>query len=352
VIPKTMKAVLTRGHGGLEMLDYTEVPTPVPRGGEVLIEVTACGLNNTDIWSRMGAYGTDRDPKAVTGPDRTPGKFPVIQGADVVGRIAAVGAGVPAHRVGERVICNMATYTDWPAGTVVGASFGFGRAGGYAQYTTTVSESAYAIDCALSDAELATFPCAYITSENMLDAAGVKAGDTVLITGASGGVGSALIQLARARGARSVAITSTAKRAKVATLEPHALVCRDAGDIVEQVRAAIGQSHVDAVADVVAGSLVRDLLALLREQGHYVTAGAIGDAVVEVDWRTIYLKNLTLHGVSLGTRQQFERVLDYIRAGKIRPLLAATYPLSEIRRAQSDFMAKGFFGNLVVLPGA
>src|SRR3989304_5877960 len=106
-----MKAVLTRGHGGLEMLDYTEVPTPAPRGGEVLIEVTACGLNNTDIWSRLGAYGTDPDPHAAAGPRRA------------------------AHGVGERVICNRAAYPDWPAGTVVGASFGFGRAGGYAQYT-------------------------------------------------------------------------------------------------------------------------------------------------------------------------------------------------------------------------
>ena len=109
-----MPAVLTRGHGGLEMLDYGDVPTPEPVAGEVVIEVSACGLNNTDIWNREGKYGTDRDPEAVTGVGRAPGIFPVIQGADVAGRIVAVGEGVEAGRIGERVICNFVHYAPNP----------------------------------------------------------------------------------------------------------------------------------------------------------------------------------------------------------------------------------------------
>ena len=116
---ETMKAVVTTGHGGLEMLDYRDdVPRPVPASGEVLIEVSACGLNNTDIWVREGAYGTARDPNAVTGTRRLPHQFPRIQGGDVVGTVAGVGTGVDQSRIGQRVICNFMTYKQTPEGPV------------------------------------------------------------------------------------------------------------------------------------------------------------------------------------------------------------------------------------------
>ena len=105
-LPNTMMAVVTRGHGGLEQLDLTEVPVPRPDPGWVVVEVSACGLNNTDIWVREGRYGTDRDPHAVTSTRRKPGNFPIVQGVDVVGRIVTVGKGVAATRIGERVLCN------------------------------------------------------------------------------------------------------------------------------------------------------------------------------------------------------------------------------------------------------
>src|SRR5262245_41450717 len=207
---KTMKAVVTRGHGGLETLDYTEVPVPQPAAGEVLIEIDACGLNNTDIWTREGAYGTDRDPRAVTATSREPGQFPLIQGCDIVGRVAAAGSGVDASRIGERVILNFVLYQGDPFGLGFSGGLGSSRDGGYAEYTTVPAENAYPVDdISLSDAELATFPCAYITAEHMLEAAGVGPGEVVLVTGASGGAGSALVQLARARGAEVVALTSS-----------------------------------------------------------------------------------------------------------------------------------------------
>ena len=352
MIPTTMKAVVTRGHGGFDMLDYTDVPVPEPKTGDVLVKVTAAGLNNTDIWNRIGAYGTDRDPDAVTGVGRKPGNFPLIQGIDVVGRIVGVGEGVEESRVGERVILNFVTYEPNPDALGFAGSLAQGLNGGYGEYLAAQSAQAYEIgDSPLSDAELATFPCAYMTGEHMLAEAGVKAGETVLITGASGGVGSALIQLVHARGARAVAVTSKAWADQVATLEPLAVVSRDEGDLVAAVTAAIGAPALEVVADVVGGPQFPDYLALLGPKGRYVTAGAIAGPVVALDLRTIYLKRLTLLGVSIGYRHHFEAVLGYIRSGKIRPLLARTYPLSEIRQAQTDFMAKGFFGNLVVLPG-
>ena len=352
-LPRTMQAVVTRGHGGLEMLDHCEVPVPRPAPGEVLVQVTACGLNNTDVWNREARYGTDRDPEARVGLGRMPGKFPRIQGCDVVGRIAAVGEGVDAGRLGTRVICNFVIYGDAPNGTGIVGSLGGNRDGGYAGFTTVPAENAYAVDdIDLTDAELATFPCAYLTAEHMLEAAGVAAGETVAVTGVSGGAGSALVQLAHARGAETVAITSTRQVDAVRGLGAAHVVARDAGDVYEQVREALAERPVDVAADVVGGPLFADLLALLRPRGRYVSAGAVAGPVVNFDLRTMYLKYLTLYGVSIGYRHQFEAVLGHVRAGRIRPLLAATFPLSRFREAQELFISREGFGNVVVLPGS
>lgn len=352
-IPATMKAVVTRGHGGFEMLDYTDVPTPKPQAGEVLLRVSACGLNNTDVWNREARYGTDRDPEARTGVGRAEGKWPRIQGCDVVGKIVAVGAGVDAARIGERILCNFVVYGDPKVNLGFAGSLGAGRDGGYAEYMTLPAVNAYTIDdVKLSDAELATFPCAYITAEHMLSEAGVKAGETVVVTGASGGAGSAIVQLVNARGAHAVAVTSARWRDAVAKLKPAHIVLRDqGGDLYDQVRAALGDTPVDVAADVVGGPAFRDLLALLRPGGRYVTAGAIGGPVVPFDIRTLYLKKLTFYGVSIGYQKHFEAVVAYIRSGKLKPLLAKTYPLSQFRQAQELFVSKDFFGNIVVTPG-
>ena len=192
----TMRAVVTRGHGGLDQLDLTEVPTPRPAPGWVVVDVSACGLNNTDIWTREGRYGTDRDPDAVTSTRRKPGRFPIIQGADVVGHIAAVGDGVASARIGERVLCNFVLYEGDPLGRDISGSLGATHDGGYAEYVALPADNAYPVDdLVLADEELATFPCACITAEHMLDAVGLAAGESVLVTGASGGAGSALVRI-------------------------------------------------------------------------------------------------------------------------------------------------------------
>lgn len=350
-IPPTMKAVVTRGHGGFEMLEYTDVPTPAPAAGEVLLRVSACGLNNTDVWNREARYGTDRDPEARTGVGRTEGRWPRIQGCDVVGHIVAVGAGVDPSRIGERILCNFVMYGDPNVNLGFAGSLGSNRDGGYAEYTTIPAANAYKTDdIALSDVELSTFPCAYITAEHMLDAAGVKKGEMVVVTGASGGAGSAIIQLVHARGAETVAVTSARWRDDVAKLGSKHIVLRDQGDPYEQATEALKGRAVDVAADVVGGPAFRDLLALLRPGGRYVTAGAIGGPVVPFDLRTLYLKKLAFYGVSVGYPRHFEAMLGFIRAGKLKPLLAKTYPLARFRDAQELFISKNFFGNIVVTP--
>jgi NADPH:quinone reductase-like Zn-dependent oxidoreductase len=354
-IPETMHAVLLTGHGGLDKLVYkVGVPVPKPAAGEVLIEVSACGMNNTDIWVREGAYGTDSDPGAVATWQRSARtstlSFPRIQGADTVGRIVAVGEGVSMARIGERVMVDFSLYNTDGDSLADIDYLGHGRDGGYAEFMTLPAENAHFVRTDMSDPELATFCCAYLTGEQMLNRARVAAGEHVLVTGASGGVGSGLVQLCRARGAIPYAVVSASKEAKAKEIGAEAVITRGTGNFVDAVRQATRGYPIDVVADVVGGPMFKALLQLLRPEGRYATAGAIAGPLVQLDLRTVYLKHFELHGSSQGTRTAFLRLVRYIEEGKVKPLLAGTYKLSDIHRAQRDFMGKHFFGKLVIVP--
>lgn len=353
VIPETMKAVVLTGHGGMDKLKYvTDFPTPKPEAGEVLLEVLACGMNNTDVWVREGAYGTQDDPNAVSSWRRggTTLTFPRIQGADTVGRVVAVGAGVDEDRLGERVMVDFSIYNTDTDSLAYIDYIGHGRDGGYAEYCVVPDSHAHYVQTSMSDAELATFCCAYLTGEHMLNRARVDEYENVLVTGASGGVGSGVIQLCRARGAIPYAVTSPGKEQALLEIGAEGVVTRGEGDLEDQVRRVMNGQPVDVVADLVAGSMFPALINLLRPEGRYTTAGAIGGPVVQLDLRTLYLKHLELHGSSQGTRGAFRNLVRYIETGRIKPLLHATYPLSEFHRAQTDFKAKSFIGKLVVMP--
>jgi NADPH:quinone reductase-like Zn-dependent oxidoreductase len=353
-LPNTMRAYQLVGHGGPEKLVYrTDVAVPTPAPGEVLIEVSACGINNTDIWVREGAYGTDEDPTATASwrrwSEASSLVFPRIQGADIVGRIAAVGPRVSPSRIGERVIVDFSIYNSDGESLADIDYIGHGRDGGFAEYATVPAENAYKTHSAYSDAELATFCCAYLTAEQMLSRADVKVGERVLITGASGGVGSALVQLVRARDAIPFAIVGAGKESAVAAIGAEAVITRGAGPLPLAVASATGGNPIDVVADVIGGPIFHDLLNILRPEGRYSTAGAIAGAIVELDLRTLYLKQLQMHGSSQGTRSAFRRLLGYIESGRIKPLLSATYPLEQLPQAQKAFRRKEFVGKIAIV---
>lgn len=350
---RQMAAVQLMGHGGLDKLAYTrEAPVPEPAAGEVLVEVSACGMNNTDVWVRLGAYGTDEDPDAISswrrGQDTL--EFPRIQGTDTVGRIVEVGAGVDESRIGERIMLDFSIYNTAGDSLADIDYIGHGRDGGYAEYVAVPSENAHVVDTALSDAELATFCCAYLTGEHMLDRAEVAPGERVLITGASGGVGSGLVQLCRARGAVPYAVVGPGKEDAVRALGAEAVIRRDRDNLPAAVAEATGRAPIDVVADLVAGPMFNDLLNILRPEGRYTTAGAIAGPVVAVDLRTVYLKHLQLHGSSQGTRGAFARLVGYIERGLLRAVLGGVFKLSDFHNAQQTFMDKCFVGKLVVIP--
>jgi NADPH:quinone reductase-like Zn-dependent oxidoreductase len=345
-----VKAVLLVGHGGPEKLEFHEdVPDPTPAAGEVLIRVGAAGLNNTDIWTREGAYGAQHDPGRVQGWRREPLIFPRIQGADIAGRIVAVGADVPEKRIGERVLVDNALYAGDGDGLFDAGLIGSERDGGFAELVSVPTENAHRVESDLSDAELASFPTAYVTAERMLNRSRLAAGETVLVTGASGGVGTALVQLARIRGAAVVGIVGHGKEDLVRGIGANAVVTRGE-DIAAAVQRALAGAPLDVVADVVGGEQMGELLSLLRSGGRYVVAGAIAGPLVTVDLRTIYLKQLDVLGSTMGNRDEFAALVRHIESGQLRPLVWATYPLAELGRAQADFESKNFVGKLVVIP--
>jgi NADPH:quinone reductase-like Zn-dependent oxidoreductase len=351
-----MRAQLLTGFGGPEKLHYREdVPEPVPGHGEVRVRVAAAGLNNTDIWTREGRYGSGDDPSAVTGWRREPLRFPRIQGADVVGYLDRLGNGVTSGEVGaagDRVMIDPMLYTGDETALAHTDYLGSERDGGFADYVTVPAGNVHRIDSPFTDVELASFPTAYATALRMLNRAGVGEGETVLVTGASGGVGSALVQLATVRGAQPVAVVGNGKRDAALELGAVLAVERDTADLAGAVAPA---GPIDVVADVVGGSGFGRLLNVLRPFGRYVTAGGIAGPVVETDLRTVYLKQLTLVGSSFATHEEFAELVDLIRhsrreprTGSLRPVAAAAYPLDELARAQADFVAKRFVGKLVI----
>ncbi len=352
-LPQTMAAVLLTRHGGLDALDYrTDVSVPTPAAHEVLIDVHACGMNNTDVWVREGAYGSDTDPQAVSTwrRGRSTLEFPRIQGTDSVGEIVAVGEGVPISRIGERVMVDFSIYNRDDESLADIDYIGHGRDGGYAEYQCVPADHAHRVATALTDAELATFCCAYLTGEHMLERADLKAGERVLVTGASGGVGSGIIQLARARGAIPYAVTRADKAEALRAIGAEGIIDRAEPDWVSAVESATNGAPIDVVADLVAGPHFNDLLRILRPEGRYTTAGAIAGPVVNLDLRTMYLKQLQLNGSSQGRRSDFRRLLGYIESGAIQPLLHSTHRLSDFHAAQQAFMDKDYVGKLVVVP--
>lgn len=343
-LPEKMSGIALTGHGGPEALEWRhDLPVPVPGKGDVLIQVLAAGVNNTDINTRVGWYSKADAAAEDASWTGTPLSFPRIQGADVCGRIVAVGPTVDPARLGERVLIEPCLIE--ANGEVLAAPWYLGSEcdGGFAQFTRVAARHAHRIKSDLTDVELASFPCSYSTAENMLTRANLQAGEIVLVTGASGGVGSATVQLARARGAKVIAVTSAAKAESLMGLG--AAKTLDRGDDFVSV---IGQSAIDVVVDLVAGSKWPSLLDLLRPGGRYAVAGAIAGPIVSLDVRTLYLKDLSFFGCTVLEPQVFSALIGRIERGEIAPLVAETFPLRDIAKAQSVFGEKGYIGKIVL----
>ncbi len=356
-MPQFMSAVRLVGHGGYDKLVFTELaPVPKPAPGEVLVKVLAAGINNTDINTRIGWYAADANASTAEAVVADPSKgagdwtgagltFPRIQGADVCGEIVGVGANVPDGRIGQRVIIqscllslSQGAFTPW---------LGSERDGAFAEYVAAPSADTFEVHGTLADAELAAVPCAFATAENLISRAGLAAGESILITGASGNVGIAAIQLAKRRGAHVTVIAASEKF--------EALQSAGADRCIERgsaIGAQLSHNAVEVVVDVVGGPQWPELLDVLKPRGRYAVSGAIAGPIVQMDLRKLYLKDLTLFGCTSQDAHVFPDLVGYLERGEIKPIVARQYPLRDIAIAQEEFLSKRHVGKIVLIPPA
>lgn len=353
-----MKAIVTIGNGGYEKLEYRDVPVPTLGSGEVLLQVLAAGVNNTEINTRLGWYSSTvkTGTESLTDSEKEEAKtkadggwnkatpFPFIQGTDCCGRIVAVAPGGDERSIGLRALVRSCIRSSgWKSLENMWMASDFD--GAFAQFVKIKKEEVFPIDCDWSDAELGTIPCAYGTAENMLHRARVVEGDHVLVAGASGGVGSAAVQLAKRRRAVVTAIAGSEKIAKVRSIGADNVIARGEGIV-----ASLGEKSIDVVVDNVAGETFGEMLKVLKRGGRYVSSGAIGGPLVTLDIRDFYLKDLTMIGCTAWDEPVFPNLVSYIEKGEIRPLLAKVFPLEHIVEAQRVFTEKKHVGKFVLIP--
>ena len=286
----TMMAVVTTGNGGLDRLDYREVPVPTPAPGEVLLQVLAAGVNNTEINTRLGWYSktvTDSTESTAEAEERearqkadggwsAPTPFPFIQGTDCCGRVVAVAPGGDEATIGTRVLVR-ACMRPLGFGSMENIWMASDFDGAFAQFVKAPASEIFAVECAWSDIELATIPCSYGAAENMVHRADVAKGERVLVTGASGGVGSAAVQLAKRRGAIVTADdsyrfgqlhteTSSADRSlrEVWLQQLRSIGADRVVETADDIAAAVGEKSMDVVIDNVAGPAFDGLLRALK----------------------------------------------------------------------------------------
>ncbi len=356
-----MKAVVTTGIGGYERLEYRDVPRPIPTSGEVLLQVLAAGINNTEINTRVGWYASqitegtglaalaaeEGTPESVASGWSGATPFPLIQGTDCCGRVVTVAkAGENYAALGSRVLVRPCVRPPGASSTTsmwMGCDFD----GAFAQFVKLPASEVFPVQCTWTDSELASIPCAYGTAENLILRAQLAAGEHVLVSGASGSVGTALVQLARRRGAQVTAIAAQSKLSALSSIGADRVIDRDA-DIV----ASLGERSFDLVIDIVGGPVFPELLRVLRRGGRYASSGAIAGPLVALDLRTLYLKDLTLIGCTAWDLSVFPNLIKYIERGEIRPIIAKSFPLAQIADAQREFLDKRHFGKLILVPPA
>ena len=295
----------------------------------------AAGINNTDINTRQGWYAD--------GGWNAPTPFPLIQGADCCGRVVELGTGVDSRILDQRVLvraCMRPLGFSSPHTRWLGTDFN----GAFAQFVVVPASEVFVVRSSWSDRNWHRCHAQQRPQRTSLQRAHVGTNDRVLISGASGGVGSAAVQLAKRRGAVVTAITTADKRDQVALLGADKVLDRESQS--PQPRSA------DVVVDNVGGAGFATMLTCLERGGRYVSSGAIAGPLVSLDMRTMYLNDLTLLGSTAWDEVVFGNVISYIEHNEIQPVVARVFGLEEIVAAQQAFVAKHHVGKLVLVPAS
>lgn len=340
-----MKAVRIHQFGGPEVQSYETVPDPELRKDQVLVRVKACSLNHLDIFVRKGLPGV---------------KLPHILGSDVAGEVAAVGDYVRGFKVGQRVIVAPMHFCGQCGKCLAGVQnqcreftvLGNGVDGGNCELIAVPAANVIPIPDALDFNQAASVPLVFVTAWHMLvGLAGMRPGQTVLVLGASSGVGIAAIQIAKLFHCR--VITTAGDEAK---LEKGRALGADFGinhykqKISEEVRKITNKEGVDIVVEHVGAATWDESVRSLKNAGTLVTCGATTGANVAIDLRHLFARQLRLLGSYMGTMGELREVLGHVFAGRLKPVVDRAFPLSEIRAAHEYLEKSQMFGKVIVNP--
>ncbi len=340
-----MNAVLFYKHGGPEVLDYTEYPTPHPGLGEVLVRLKAAALNRLDLWVRNGWPGIRLD-------------YPHICGADGAGEITAVGAGVDTARIGERVVINSNLSCGKCAYCLAGQDnrcdhwelLGETRKGTYAEYVVIPAVNAYPLPPGFDEHAAAAAALVFHTAwHSLITRANLRPGESVLVVGASGGVNTAAIQIAKLTGATVYVVGSSPQKLRLAeSLGADYLIDRSQEENwYRAVYRLSGGRGVDVVVDNVGTTFPQSFRAA-RRGGRILTVGNTGGAKFEIDNRFIFGKHLSVLGSTMGTHADFAAVMELVFKGALKPVIDRTYPLAQARLAQERLEAGEQMGKITL----
>ncbi len=342
-----MKAVFFETHGEIDVLRYGSVPDPVPAPGQVVVQVKACALNFLDIWVRRGWPGLKLE-------------MPHWCGADVAGEIAALGPGVPGWTVGQRVVVDPGInrvedeFTRRGAASVSPGYSVLGEhvRGGAAEYVAVPAANLAAMPEGLDFAAAAAPLLVGLTAWRMLiDRAGLKPGETVLVVGAGGGVNSIAIQVAKLAGATVLVVAGDAeKSAKAQELGADTVIDRSKTDWVREVLRITGKRGVDVVVDNVGRATLAGSMQAVARGGRIVIVGNTSGPKAEIDIRFIFGKQISLIGSTMGSHQDFRTVTDLLWKQKLKPVIDRVFPLSDGIEAYRRMEAGGHFGKILLEP--
>jgi len=347
-LPATMQAVRIHAHGGPEVLRVDEIPVPKPGPGQALVKVLGVSLNHLDLWVRRGM------PGFAVG-------FPRILGCDGTGEVVALGPGVSAPKLGERVLIEPGYTSGQSPEDEAGndhlapdyAIRGEHSDGIACEYAAIEARYLVPLPKGLDPVQTAAAPLVFVTAWGLVVArAQTKAGETVLVLGGASGVGSAAIQIAKSRGARVLATAGSPDKQRLCR-ELGAEAALDHRDPAwgKEVKKLTGGKGADVVVEHVGPATWKTSMAVLARNGRLVTCGGTTGAVVEIALPHLFIKNQSVLGSTMGPRSAYAEILAGLARGVFRPVVDAVLPLSQVRAAHERLESRAVVGKIVLVPG-
>jgi NADPH:quinone reductase-like Zn-dependent oxidoreductase len=343
---KTMRAAIFSEFGGPDVVEVRKVPLPEPGAGEVRLKVAAASMNHLDLWVRRGL------------PIETP--MPHIGGSDIAGVVDAVGPGAEDVPIGTRVVVDPALGYDWYNGQRRGPSFeepplrliGEHTQGGFAEHAVVPAANLLEIPESFAFTDAAAAGLVFVTAwRALVERGGVRPGERVLITGASGGVGTAAIQIAVRAGAKVYAVAGGPEKVRLTQeLGAHVIYDRHAVDFSREVWRDTHKAGVHLVFDTVGEAVWPQCLRSLAPGGRLVTSGATTGSRGVTELRLVFWKQLSILGSTMGSPAEYRHVMRLVFDGTLRPVIHEVIPLAETKRAHEMLEGGQVFGKLVIVP--